>query len=486
MSNPYLEGNFGPIAQEYTSTDLKVTGNIPDYLDGRYLRNGPNPLGEIDPKRYHWFMGAGMVHGVRLQDGQAKWYRNRWVRSPEVSRHLGESPRPASARAGFGCPSANTNVLAHGGKTLALIEAGVAAYELTEELETVGTCDFEGTLGRGYAAHPKLDPVTGELHAITYSFAMGKQVRYSVIGVDGRARRVVDIEVPGSPMMHDFSLTEKYIVLYDLPVTFDVAQIADAVLPRLLRQPATKLLSTLPGRVRIPGPLGTIMSRLQLENSVMPYKWNPSHPARVGIMPREGGNRDVRWFNVEPCHVFHPLNAYDIDDGLVLDVVRHPSMFVTDFNGPDEGASTLDRWTVDFKTGTVREERLCDRGQEFPRVDERLVGRKHRYGWAVAASSGAMSSSALLKHDLLRGTTAVRDFGAGCDVSEFVFHPRTATAGEDDGVAMGFVYDKTTARSDLVLLDAATLDTVARIHLPTRVPNGFHGNWAPHEEKKIS
>ena len=114
-----------------------------------------------------------------------------------------------------------------------------------------------------------------------------------------------------------------------------------------------------------------------------PYVWNPSYPARVGVMPRDGGAADVRWFDVEPCYVFHPLNAYDDGDNVVLDVVRHPKMFATDPLGPNEGDPTLDRWTVDLAAGKVLEERIDDRGQEFPRVDERLVGRRHRYGYAA-------------------------------------------------------------------------------------------------------
>ncbi|MGL6236445.1 MAG: carotenoid oxygenase family protein [Segniliparus sp.] len=479
MSNPFLEGNLGPIAHEHTTSNLKVTGTVPDYLEGRYLRNGSNPIGEIDPDTYHWFMGAGMVHGVRLADGGASWYRNRWVRSRTVSKKLGERPKPTSWRAGFDKPTANTNVIGHAGKTLALIEGGPAAFELTYELETVGTCDFDGTLSGGYAAHPKRDPESGELHAVNYSFARGGQIQYSVIGVDGRARRVVDIDVTGSPMMHDFSLTEKHVVFYDLPVTFDAAQAVASVawIPGPLRHPARVLLGALIGRVSVPGPMSAAAARVRPDNSVMPYRWNPNYPARVGVMPREGGNADIRWFEVEPCYVFHPLNAYDVEEGVVLDVVRHPRMFATEFHGSGEGPSTLDRWTVDFSSGKVREERLDDRGQEFPRVDERLVGREHRYGWSVAASTGARSDGVLLKHDLRKGTTECLDFGAGNDVGEFVFHPRTSDSAEDDGVAMGYVYDKATGRSDLVILDAGTLEQVARVHLPTRVPAGFHGNW---------
>ncbi|HEV2777993.1 MAG TPA: carotenoid oxygenase family protein [Actinophytocola sp.] len=460
MGNGYLEGGFAPVREEITSYDLEVTGAIPEHLDGRYLRNGPNPAGEIDPAAYNWFMGDGMVHGVRIRGGRAEWYRNRWVRPGGKSRH----------RAGFEVIGANTNVIGHAGRTLALVEGGNANYELTEELDTVGPCDFDGTIRGGYTAHPLRDPGTGELHAVSYHFGRGNTVQYSVLGADGRARRVIDVEVAGSPMMHAFSLTRNHVVLYDLPVTFDVRRAAEVAVPRPLRAAARLVLSAIIGRVRVPSPLVAAASRSMRPSGLFPYRWNPSYPARVGVMARDGG--PVRWFDVEPCYVFHPLNAYDDGDEIVLDVVRHPKMFDTCLLGPDEGPPALDRWTVDLRAGKVREERLCDRPQEFPRLDERLVGHRHRYGYAVAGDC-------LLKHDLTRGSTETRTFGEGKQLGEFVFEPNGPDAGEDDGVLMGFVYDAATDRSDLVLLDAATLEPIASIHVPQRVPAGFHGNWVP-------
>ncbi len=492
MGNSYLEGNFAPVREELTVTELPVTGNLPGYLDGRFLRNGPNPIAEVDPATYHWFMGDGMVHGVRLRDGRAEWYRNRWVRTPSVARILGE-PDPSAGRrpaAPLTSVGPNTNVIEHAGRTLALVEGGVANYELTEELDTVGQCDFQGTLTGGYTAHPKRDPLTGELHAVSYFFGRGNTVQYSVIGTDGRARRTVDITVTGSPMMHDFSLTERHVVFYDLPVTFDSRQaVAATPMPKLLRAPARMVMSSLIGRVKVPDPVTARLDSSVPGNSSFPYAWDPDYPARIGVMPREGGDADVRWFDVEPCYVFHPMNAYDSDEGVngsvVLDVVRHPKMFATDLRGPNEGPPTLDRWTVDLAEGKVRESRLDDRPQEFPRVDERLVGRRHRYGYAMQnkADTGAVAGDSVLKHDFVGGGGATRSFGASRRASEFVFVPAggsyDSTADEDQGVLMGFVYDTETDRSDLTILDAGTLETVAEVHLPTRVPNGFHGNWAP-------
>jgi carotenoid cleavage oxygenase len=444
--NRYLEGNFAPVHEEITATDLPVTGTIPDGLDGRYLRNGPNPVVAPDPAAYHWFLGSGMVHGVRLREGRAEWYRNRWVRSGDVAEALGEAARPGPVFAGFDF-SANTNVIAQAGRFFAIVEAGGRPYELTGELETIGPCDFDGTLPGGYTAHPHRDPETGELHAVSYFFGWGNKVQYSVTGTDGRVRRTVDIEVGGSPMMHDFSLTGRHVVIYDLPVTFDLDSLQSG------------------------------------EGAGFPYTWNPDYPARVGVMSRDGDGSDVRWFDVEPCYVYHPLNAYDDgSDRIVLDVVRHPQMFATDRQGPNEGPPTLDRWTVDTSGDKVLEERLDDRGQEFPRVDERLTGRRHRFGYAPAVGTDAGDidlTGSLLKHDLVAGRTEVRSFGPSRRAGEFVFVPAGPDAAEDEGVLMGFVHDDDSGRTDLALIDATTLEDVAQVHLPVRVPYGFHGNWIP-------
>jgi carotenoid cleavage dioxygenase len=477
VGNRYLEDVFAPLPQEYTLTELEVEGTIPEHLDGRYLRNGPNPIGEIDPELYHWFIGDGMVHGMRIRDGKAQWYRNRFVRGPQATRLLGE--RPPRGHFGGSPIGANTNVIGHAGKTLALVEAGLANYELTDELDTVGVCDFDGTLTGGYTAHPKRDPDTGELHAVSYSLDRGNTVQYSVIGLDGRARRTVDVQVAGSPMMHDFSLTEHHVVFYDLPVTFDPHEAVEMTVPRGLRLPARLMLSALIGRVRVPDPIAARRPRPKESDRRFPYSWNPRYPARVGVMPRDGGNADVRWFEVEPCYVFHPMNAYDEGETIVLDVIRHPKMFDSDRLGPNEGPPTLDRWTVDLADGKVRESRVDDRGQEFPRIDERRVGKRHRYGYAPAVADDGAGADTLIKHDFLDGGTQMRSFGEGKVLGEFVFEPSSPDASEDDGVLMGYVYDRSAGRSALAILDAGTLQDVAAVKLPHRVPAGFHGNWVP-------
>jgi carotenoid cleavage dioxygenase len=440
-TNIYLEGNFAPVDDELTAEDLPVTGRIPERLRGRYLRNGPNPV-DPDPATYHWFTGNGMVHGVRLEGGRARWYRNRFVRGDAIVEARGWPAVPGRRGAMGGPVGPNTNVIGHAGRTYAIVEAGSSAMELTDELETVAWSDFDGTLPGSFTAHPKRDPATGELHAVVYYWEWD-YIEYVRVGTDGRVNKVVDIPVPGKPMVHDTAITETQVVLFDLPVTFNL----DAA----------------------------------MAGSVFPYQWDPDYGARVGLLPRDGGAEDVRWSEVDLCYVYHPLNAYDLPDGrVVLDVVRHPKMFASDLHGPNEGEPTLERWTVDPIAGKVLEERLDDRGQEFPRMDERRLGRAHRYGYTAAFGVDA-THGPLLKQDLGDGTSQVHDFGPGRASGEAVFVPRSddAAAAEDDGWLLSLVYDAASDTSELAILDAQDFagPPVATVALPQRVPFGFHGNW---------
>jgi len=196
-----------------------------------------------------------MVHGVRLRDGKAEWYRNRWVRS-QILAEATDEKWPAGPVHNDMDFAANTHIIAHAGRYLATVEAGPLPYELSGELDTIGPCDFSSTLPGGFAAHTKLDRRTGELHAIAYFWAWD-YVQHVIIGAGGMVSRTTDIAVADGPMMHDFALTPSYVVLLDLPVTFS---------------------------------LDAVSAGLKL-----PYTWNPAHQARVGLLPRRGTSAGSRW-----------------------------------------------------------------------------------------------------------------------------------------------------------------------------------------------
>ena len=439
-TSPYLRGNFAPVREEVSVDDLPVTGSIPEELEGRLLRIGPNPVVDPDPATYHWFTGTGMVHGLWLRGGKAVTYRNRYVRSDSAVEALG-GPETPGPRHGMGDNTANTNVIAHAGSTYAIVEAGGLPMQLTDELETVARSDFGGTLPGSYTAHPKRDPLTGELHAIVYYWEWS-YLQYVVVGVDGRVRRTVNVPTPGSPMVHDCGLTESRVVLLDLPVTFDL--------------------------------------EMAMTGRGLPYRWNPEYGARVGLLTREADADSTVWCELDDlCFVYHPLNAYDDGDKVIMDVAVHPKMFATDLNGPNEGPPVFERWTIDPTAGRVGRDVISDRPQEFPRMDERILGSKHRFGYTVAA--GLLEYGGLLKHDLVAGTVEEHDLGAARASQEAVFVPKSADAAEDEGWVMAYVHDSNRNAADVVIIDAQdfTAPPLATIHLPVRVPFGFHGNWVP-------
>ena len=446
-TNPFLEGIYAAVADEVTTQSLPVSGKLPPELDGLYVRIGPNPITPPDPRFYHWFAGDGMVHGVRLQGGKALWYRNRFVRSTRVSAALGEDPAPGPRDPRT--DTVNTNIIGHAGKLLALVEAGGFPVELDSVMGTVAHSNLDGTLTLGgFSAHPHRDPDSGELHAICYNGGNSAFIRHVVVGTDGRVRRELPIPVTDGPMIHDCALTARFVIILDLPVTFSLAAARAGV--------------------------------------GFPYRWNKDHPARVGLLPREGGADDVIWCDVDPAQVFHPCNAYDLPDGrVVIDVAAHDRMFDTDHpNGPDGSVLTFERWTCDPVTRRVERRVIDTVPQEFPRFDERLTGKPYRFAYTVTMRDGAPDSmangsSGVIRHDLETGARALHDFGTGKVPGEFVFVPRAADAAEDDGWLMGYVVDSRTDSTDLVVLNARDIATppVAVVGLPRRVPLGFHGNW---------
>lgn len=439
----WFEGLCAPITEEITAFDLRVEGTIPAEFEGRLLRNGPNPVNGLTDDFAHYFLGEGMVHGVRLAGGRAEWYRARWVRGPEVCAALGERPLPGpNADRAF---SANTHVIGHAGQTLALTESGVPPVVLDYELGSVCRGDFAGTLPGGFTAHPKRDPATGELHAVCYWWPnQAGYVQYVVIGVDGRVRKVVDVPVPGMPNIHDMALTGRYAVVLDLSVCVDF--------------------------------------ELAMAGQRFPFAFNPDYGARLGFLPREGEASDVVWVDVEPCYAFHVVNSYDAPDGsVVIDVCRYPRLFERGATGPDN-LSTYVRWTVDPQRRTVREEEIDSRPQDFPRVAAELTARPNRFAYSASLDPGWQYGRYTYRHDLTAGSAVVHDHGPGRTGSEPIPVTRPGT-GSLEGAEYVFtlVHDAGTGHSELVLLDGADFAAppVARVHLRTRVPSGFHGDWVP-------
>ncbi len=439
----YLEGNYAPVAEEVTAFDLPVVGELPAELSGRYLRNGPNPAATVDPATHHWFVGDGMVHGIRLRDGRAEWYRNRWVGSTAISALRGE-PDIGGRNWNDSANGPNTNVGGFAGTTWAMVEAGAVPVELSYELETIGRNDFHGTLPGAFTAHPKFDPDTGEMHAVVYAWAQWMDhVQYVVVGSDGRVTRTLDIPLPGMSMIHDMALTATYALIFDQPVTVDF-DLAFA------------------GR--------------------FPFRWNPDYGNRVGLLPRDGGVDDIVWIDVPMGYSFHPMNAYDTPDGrVVVDLCNYERMFDNDILGPfGDSIGRLERWEIDPARRTASITVIDERPNEFPRHRGSLSTKPYRYGYCAAPVPDLTSGWPTLKHDLHTGERHAFDHGAGRAAGEPVFVARNGGTDEDDGWLVTFVHDLPAGSAEFVVMDAQDFertDYVARVPLPQRVPFGFHGNW---------
>ena len=434
----HLRGNFAPVTEERTLTDLEVTGSIPPELSGRFFRNGSNPRTGWSA---HWFLGNGMIHGVELSGGRANWYRNRYVRTPLYETP--DAPRIAPDGSMDRTASlANTHVIAHAGKILAL-EEGSFPWEVSKELDTIGAHDFGGRLTTAMTAHPRICPETGELLFFGYG-ALPPYLVYHRVSASGELVQSEEIEVKGPTMMHDWNVTRNHVIFMDLPLVFDLELAAKGGIP---------------------------------------IRWSDDYGARLGVMPREGTNDDVVWYEIDPCYVFHPMNAYEDGDKIVLDVSRFPKLA---FGPEDEGGepAVLHRWIIDREAEKVIEQPIDDRPADFPRVADRVVGLPHRYGYMMATGEQMEDfGQALFKYDLRTGAQQTCELGPGLSAGEPVFASAGARASEDEGWLLTFVHDAAEDRSDLAIFDATQLEQgpVARVHLPFRVPNGFHGSWIPDE-----
>lgn len=432
----YLQGSMAPVPDEIEAFDLPVTGTLPPELTGRYFRNGPNP--RIGEDRGHWFAGHGMLHGIRLADGRAQWYRNRWVRTGNFAgRPL---MRPDGSR-DLAVVNANTHVIRHADRTLALVESGLP-YQVDEDLNTIGPCDFDGALTTPMTAHPKQDPETGELHFFGYS-PRAPFLTYHRLSPEGALVETRPIQVPGPTMMHDFAITRHHVVWLDLPVVFTPDS-----------------------------------------SQGLSVRFDDGYGARIGVMPHGG---EVTWFDIDPCYVFHVGNASEDAAGrIVLDAARYSrSAFHAVWNNigggdpeqrSDKAVSQLGakmhRWILDPAHGSVREQGIDDRPVEFPTINNSHVGRPNRYLYA-------RDDTSVVKYDLHTGATISHQWTNGRTPGEAYFVPVDGAAAEDEGWLLTIDGDQAGTGSQLIVLDATDLAAgpVATVTLPRRVPDGFHGSW---------
>ena len=402
--HPNLSGIMKPVAREIDVEECRVTGTIPVELDGLLVRNGPNNLHAPRGRDYHFFDGDGMAHGLWISGGRAR-YRNRWVqtdcyrRQVEAGRSLwaGMLEHPLRHPPPRGGPASKEhggiNTVWHAGRLLALDEIG-PPWELDPDtLETRGRFDWGGRWDYPFTPHPKIDAETGEMVVFGYRASRAPYYQHAVVDADGQLGPIVPIDLPRGVMSHDIAITRKYSVLLDVPVAFTM------------------------GRALLGGSL---------------FTFQPRHGARLGLLPRHARAGDaVQWFDIKPCAIMHVVAAWEEDDEVVLVAPRIEQfdMRLSAVNPTAPGGQPeswegllgevplLHRWRLDTRSGRVVEERqLYGSPVEFPRVNDRFMGQRVRYGYCMASEMDHH-----LKFDLQDGTHTVHRHGPERFCFEMVF-----------------------------------------------------------------
>ncbi len=454
-ATPTLSGVLAPVAEERDAESLSVVGELPADLRGAYLRNGPNPL--YPPLGSYTFPleGDAMLHGIWIDDDGSARYRNRFVWTPqlEVERDAGRAlwagimtpwfPGPDLVPAELADnfkPSPFINVIHHGGRWIALSEVD-PPWEITADLGTVGHEPFtwDGAIP-GTCAHPRVDPATGEMVMFRYDLAE-PYLTWFVIGADGTVARPPEVvPVDGSYMIHDFVLTPQYVVIFVAPAEFDLQAL--------------------------------------MTGSGPPLAWHGDQPVRIAVIPRATGVAEMRWIETDPFWAYHFANGYEDGDTIVVDFSKFHH-FALGPSSDQSGAVTRAR--IDLATGSVNLETFADRLTEFPRIDDRLQTRPHRY-FTVSAKSTDLpigQFDVLARFDTTTG--AATEWDSGDWLFDEVVFARARGRGPEEGYSVTFRTDRRTMRSDWVVLDASDVAAgpVARVELPFRVPAGLHGNWFP-------
>jgi carotenoid cleavage dioxygenase len=466
--NPFLNFPWGPIQMECEARDLVVEGEIPAELCGTLYRNGPNqrfkPRGE-----YHLFAGDGMVHAFHIKDGKVD-YRNRWVRTAKFKIEDSEGRAVVNAMNPFDCEPeysdfvlvdkeglANTAVVWHGGRLLTM-EEGHLPYEIDPvTLDSIGSWNFRGKLHTAMTAHPKVDPQTGEMVFFAYMATgpFSADLAVHKVNPEGVLTETIILPTPYSSMVHDFVITENYIVIPVMPITGSLERAMEG------------------------GP---------------PFAWEPEKGMHIGILPRHGGTADdIRWLDMDIAFTFHFMNGFDRDGVISVDCcqMEHAPLFPT----PDGGSTgktspRLTRWTIDMNADNPRVEfeSVDEFESEFPQCDPRYLGKPYRHGWYTSPDGGLQSD--LEANDNFFNTIGHYDHETRAEdryscgrslVSEALFVPRSDDAPEGDGFLLSLATSFDTHTTSLLIFDALALSKgpLAKVHLSHRVPAGFHGFWRP-------
>lgn len=472
---PNFSGSFVPMGVEADIHALPLLeGQVPADLDGSFFRVSPDP--QFPPRGADdiWLNGDGMVTKFRFKNGEVA-LRQRWVETEKFKRER------AAGRALFGAyrnpltddesvegvvrSTANTNVVLHAGKLLALKEDSPPVAMDPETLETLGNWTFDGRMtSPTFTAHPKIDPDTGEMLAFGYA-AKGLCTRdmvFYVISSTGEVVREIWFELPYYCMMHDFGITANHVVFHVVPI---------------------------------------VGSWDRLHAGLPHFGFDPALPVHLGVLPRNGEAEDIRWFTGPNCFASHVMNAHEEDSRIHFDVPMAPGNlwpFFPDVNGaafePKMAQAKMVRWTIDMRgnSDAIVMAPLADFIGEFPRIDDRFAGKRNRYGWQLAQDTsrpvdlpGALSASGFMMNtlgmiDIDTGVQSSWWAGPASSLQEPAFVPRPGSRDEGDGYLVMVENRLAENGSHLLLFDALRIadGPIARLGSPLKLRPALHGNWA--------
>lgn len=476
---PGFTGSLRPLRLEGDIFDIEVEGEVPEQLAGTFHRVHPDaqlaPMYQND----QFFNGDGMISLFHFRNGKVDFKQryartDKWKLEHEAGKALfGAYRNPLTddpSVQGSIRGTANTNVLVYAGELFALKEDSPPLLMHPLTLETKGYTDFNGKMkSQTFSAHPKIDPISGNMISFSYAASglITKDSTYMEISPRGELLREVWFEVPYYCMMHDFGVTEDYACFHLVPI---------------------------------------VSSWERLEKGLPHFGFDTSMPVYLGVLPRDGGAKDMRWFKSPNLFCSHVMNAFNDGTKVYFDTpVARNNMFpfFPDVSGapfkPDEAASYMTRWTVDMNSkGEEFEkvEKFTDMLGEFPRIDDRYATQAYKHGWILVMDRsmpfegpGGRASGLIMNKighiDLATGKQSCWWAGPQSIIQEPCFVPRRSDAPEGDGYIIAVVDNMVTNYSDLVILEAQALEEgpIARLKLPIRLRSGLHGNWA--DESKL-
>lgn len=428
-------------------SNFKVIGDIPKHLYGLLLRIGSNPIYTNKLTLFEWYLGDGMVHGLKLQNGEVIWFKSKMIATDTVQKNKKQQYVQGYRRGAHDV--VNTNIFEHAGKLWAVIEAGAFPICLDYELNAERYQLFNSDADLPFTAHPRKDQKTGHLHAICYDALDRKNAYYQVIDEQGELIHVTKILLQHGPMIHDCLITAQDVIVFDFPLTFSFSHL--------------------------------------LQGKSVPYQWNEQHEARIGVLPKYGSAEKIQWFKIASCFVFHAANAYrDEQHRIILDVVVHPNTFEHSQHAAYENQhAILERWTIDSHLNSINRAIVDTDIQEFPKIDERYTGSYYRYLYTLAFPQDGVFN-VLKIHDLFLETSRTYDFGQQWVMGEVTFVPEHSPSAEGHGYLMTYLHHIQGEASKVVILKVKGLEMSvhAEIDLGVPVPLGFHCNWVDLENEE--